>query len=53
MDNNFLLYLSKKDVKCLDLPTSEIIRALEIMFKEKGEGRMEMPKKWNGSWDWI
>lgn len=45
MDNNFLLYLSKKDVKSLDLPMSEIIRALEIMFKEKGEGRVEMPPK--------
>jgi ornithine cyclodeaminase/alanine dehydrogenase len=45
MDYNFLLYLSKKDVKSLDLPMSEIIQALEIMFKEKGEGRVEMPPK--------
>jgi ornithine cyclodeaminase/alanine dehydrogenase len=45
MDYSFLLYLSKKDVKSLDLPMSEIIQALEVMFKEKGEGRVEMPPK--------
>ncbi|MFC2157912.1 ornithine cyclodeaminase family protein [Acidobacteriota bacterium] len=40
-----LLYLSKQDVEKIDLPMAEIIDALEVMFKEKGEGRVEMPPK--------
>jgi len=40
-----ILYLSQKDVVAVDLPMSEIIRALETAFREKGEGRTEMPPK--------
>jgi ornithine cyclodeaminase/alanine dehydrogenase-like protein (mu-crystallin family) len=39
------LYLSQKDVASVGLPMSEIIHALEIAFREKGEGRTEMPPK--------
>jgi ornithine cyclodeaminase/alanine dehydrogenase len=40
-----LLYLSRADVEAvaLDLPT--IVRLLESAFREKGEGRVEMPPK--------
>ncbi|RPI72597.1 MAG: ornithine cyclodeaminase family protein, partial [Desulfobacteraceae bacterium] len=37
-----ILYLSRKDVETVNLPMSEIIQALEKMFREKGEGRVEM-----------
>jgi ornithine cyclodeaminase/alanine dehydrogenase len=40
-----VLYLSRKDVEKIDLPMKDIIRALEKMFKEKGEGKVEMPPK--------
>lgn len=40
-----LLYLSRADVEAVKLPMQDIISALEIMFKEKGEGRTEMPPK--------
>lgn len=40
-----LLYLSREDVETVDLPMSDIIDALESMFREKGEGRIEMPPK--------
>ncbi|MBI3943488.1 MAG: ornithine cyclodeaminase family protein, partial [Chloroflexi bacterium] len=40
-----VLYLSRKDVENVGLPMSEIIQDLQIMFKEKGEGRVEMPPK--------
>jgi len=40
-----ILYLSREDVAGLDLPMEEIITALEKMFREKGEGRVEMPPK--------
>ena len=40
-----LLYLSRKDVEAVDLEMSDIIDALDNMFKEKGEGRVEMPPK--------
>jgi ornithine cyclodeaminase/alanine dehydrogenase len=40
-----LLYLSRADVERLALPMSAIISALEEMFREKGEGRVEMPPK--------
>jgi len=43
--NNTVLYLSKKDVECVSLTMSEIIGALDVMFREKGEGRVEMPPK--------
>jgi len=40
-----LLYLSQSDVAAVGLTMSEIIAALERMFREKGEGRVEMPPK--------
>lgn len=40
-----VLYLSRHDVEAIQLPMSEIIEALEEMFREKGEGRVEMPPK--------
>lgn len=38
-------YLSRKDVEAVRLTMPEIIAALESMFLEKGEGRVEMPPK--------
>src|SRR6266436_5484173 len=40
-----LLYLSQSDVASVGLDMTEIIAALERMFREKGEGRVEMPPK--------
>jgi len=40
-----LLYLSRADVERIALPMPAIIDALEAMFREKGEGRTEMPPK--------
>lgn len=40
-----ILYLSRQDVEDVNLPMSAIIEALDNMFKEKGEGRVEMPPK--------
>ncbi len=40
-----VLYLSRADVETIDLPMREIIDALDAMFKEKGEGKVEMPPK--------
>ena len=40
-----LLYLSQADVAACGLTMLEIIAALESMFREKGEGRVEMPPK--------
>ena len=45
MPENTFLYLSRKDVEEVGLAMSEIIDALDSMFKEKGEGRVEMPPK--------
>lgn len=39
------LYLSRADVERVALPMSAILAALEDMFREKGEGRTEMPPK--------
>lgn len=39
------LYLSRKDVEDVQLPMKEIIKALELMFKDKGNGKVEMPPK--------
>jgi ornithine cyclodeaminase/alanine dehydrogenase-like protein (mu-crystallin family) len=39
------LYLSQVDVREINLSMSEIVAALESMFREKGEGRVEMPPK--------
>jgi len=40
-----VLYLSHEDVKAVGLPIDEIITAVDEMFREKGEGRVEMPPK--------
>jgi len=40
-----LVYLSRADVERVALPMSAILIALEEMFREKGEGRVEMPPK--------
>lgn len=45
MNTDTVLYLSRKDVEAVGLSMAAIIDALEGMFKEKGEGRVEMPPK--------
>ena len=45
MNTNKVLYLSRQDVESLNIPMSDIIDALDNMFREKGEGRVEMPPK--------
>jgi ornithine cyclodeaminase/alanine dehydrogenase len=45
MESGRLLYLSRRDVEAVGLSMSEIIAALERMFREKGLGRVEMPPK--------
>jgi len=40
-----LLYLSQADVAAVGLTMAEIIESLELAFREKGEGRVEMPPK--------
>jgi ornithine cyclodeaminase/alanine dehydrogenase len=40
-----LLYLSQADVGAVGLSMAEIIRALEIAFRDKGEGKAEVPPK--------
>jgi ornithine cyclodeaminase/alanine dehydrogenase-like protein (mu-crystallin family) len=40
-----VLYLSQAEVREIQLPMAEIVGALERMFHEKGEGRVEMPPK--------
>ena len=40
-----LLYLSRADVDAAGLGMAAIVAALESMFREKGEGRVEMPPK--------
>jgi ornithine cyclodeaminase/alanine dehydrogenase len=40
-----LLYLSRADVEKVGLPMTEIIATVEAVFREKGEGRVEMPAK--------
>ncbi len=45
MNTDTVLYLSRKDVEAVGVSMPEIIDALEGMFKEKGEGRVEMPPK--------
>ncbi|MFO7667252.1 MAG: ornithine cyclodeaminase family protein [Desulfobacterales bacterium] len=45
MNSNTVLYLSREDVETLNIPMSDIIDALNNMFREKGEGRVEMPPK--------
>lgn len=45
MEASSLLYLSKSDVIEVNLSMTDIIDALAVAFKEKGEGRTEMPPK--------
>lgn len=45
MNHDSILYLSRRDVEEVGLPMADIIGALEMMFREKGEGRVEMPPK--------
>ncbi len=45
MARDSFLYLSRADVERVNLPMQEIIGALDEMFREKGEGRTEMPPK--------
>jgi ornithine cyclodeaminase/alanine dehydrogenase len=45
MDVNRVLYLSQADVISVGLGMAEIIELLEIAFREKGNGRVEMPPK--------
>jgi ornithine cyclodeaminase/alanine dehydrogenase len=40
-----LLYLSQSDVAAVGLSMGEIIKALEIAFRDKGEGKTEVPPK--------
>ncbi|NBR10135.1 MAG: ornithine cyclodeaminase family protein [Opitutaceae bacterium] len=42
---NDILYLSRDDVISTQVSMAEIIRALEAVFVEKGNGRVEMPPK--------
>jgi len=45
MAGGTLLYLSRADVERVNLSMRETMETLEQMFKEKGEGRVEMPPK--------
>ena len=45
MTNQQILYLSQADVTAVGLSMADVIDALEIAFREKGEGRVEMPPK--------
>ena len=45
MKANEILYLSQAEVASVGLSMTEIIEALEGAFREKGEGRTEMPPK--------
>jgi ornithine cyclodeaminase/alanine dehydrogenase len=45
MKQQTLLYLTRSDVERVNLPMAEIVEALHRMFREKGEGRVEMPPK--------
>lgn len=40
-----VLYLSRGDVEKVGPPMAEIIAVVEAVFREKGEGRVEMPAK--------
>jgi ornithine cyclodeaminase/alanine dehydrogenase-like protein (mu-crystallin family) len=45
MNENQLLYLSQADVEAVGVTMAEVIKALEIAFREKGQSRIEMPPK--------
>jgi ornithine cyclodeaminase/alanine dehydrogenase-like protein (mu-crystallin family) len=43
--DNQLLYLSQADVQAVGVTMADVIEALEVAFREKGRGRVEMPPK--------
>lgn len=45
MNEKQLLYLSQAEVESVGLGMAEIIELLETAFREKGQGRVEMPPK--------
>ena len=45
MSDQKILYLSQSDVASLGVTMKEIIDALEIAFREHGNGKVEMPPK--------
>src|SRR5512138_87932 len=45
MTEQKILYLSRADVEKVNLPMQQIIDLLEVAFREKGNGRVEMPPK--------
>jgi ornithine cyclodeaminase/alanine dehydrogenase-like protein (mu-crystallin family) len=45
MQNNPLLYVSRADIEALDLDMPTILALLEEAFREKGNGKVEMPPK--------
>ncbi|MCP4371920.1 MAG: ornithine cyclodeaminase family protein [Deltaproteobacteria bacterium] len=45
MTTDKVLYLSRADVEAVGITMPKIIEALQTVFKEKGEGRTEMPPK--------
>src|SRR5678815_3343826 len=45
MADNSLLYLSRADVAAAGLDMATVLARLEQAFREKGEGRVEMPPK--------
>ena len=45
MKTGQLLYLSQADVKAVGVTMAEVVEAVEIAFREKGQGQVEMPPK--------
>ena len=45
MTEQKILYLSRADVETVNFPMKDIIDSLETAFREKGNGRVEMPPK--------
>jgi len=45
VSDNRLLYLSHAEVASLGVTMADVIDALEIAFREKGQGKVEMPPK--------
>ncbi len=45
MEPSGILYLSRSDVESAGVTVSEIIQAVENAFREKGNGKVEMPPK--------
>jgi ornithine cyclodeaminase/alanine dehydrogenase-like protein (mu-crystallin family) len=45
MPEHQILYLSRADVEAVNLPMTTIVALLEEAFREKGQGRVEMPPK--------